>query len=75
MILLSLGSLVVEARAIPGDLRGRDRARQIVAAICEPVWFRQMTLWWRLRATARWLRRGETTWGTMTRTGFAGPRA
>jgi cellulose synthase/poly-beta-1,6-N-acetylglucosamine synthase-like glycosyltransferase len=69
-VLLSLGSLILESWVTPGQLRARDRGRQVVAALAEPIWFRQLTLWWRLAATVRWLRRGETTWGTMTRTGF-----
>lgn len=69
-IALSLGSLALDSRATVGELTARDRARQIVAALLEPLWFRQLTLWWRLRATVTWLRGGRTAWGTMTRTGF-----
>jgi cellulose synthase/poly-beta-1,6-N-acetylglucosamine synthase-like glycosyltransferase len=67
---LSVGALAVEDRATASELRVRDRAWQVLAALTEPVWFRQMSLWWRLRGTWQWLRRGERAWGTMTRTGF-----
>lgn len=69
-VLLSLGALMLESRATPGELNARDRARQVLAALLEPLWFRQLSLVWRLRATGRWLRRGDAGWGTMTRAGF-----
>ncbi|MFA9444885.1 glycosyltransferase [Egicoccus sp. AB-alg6-2] len=72
---LSVGALAVEDRATESELRVRDRAWQLVAAITEPVWYRQMSLWWRLRATGRWLRRDQHEWGTMTRAGFGGGTA
>ncbi|MBS3940239.1 MAG: glycosyltransferase family 2 protein [Actinobacteria bacterium] len=71
-VALSVGALAVEDRATESELRVRDRAWQLLAAFSEPLWYRQMSLWWRLRATWQWLRRGERSWGTMTRTGFRG---
>lgn len=74
-VLLSLGSLALESRATPGELRARDRARQVLAAALEPLWFRFLTLWWRLRATGTWVRGGDATCGTMTRSGFRDGRS
>ena len=71
-VALSVGALALEDRATESELRVRDRAWQLVAACSEPLWFRQTSLWWRLRGTWRWLRRGERQWGAMTRTGFGG---
>lgn len=69
-VTLSLGSLALESRTSLGRLRVGHRVRQIVAAFVEPVTFRLLSLWWRLRATGTWLRGRETVWGTMTRSGF-----
>ncbi|GGI06188.1 glycosyltransferase family 2 protein [Egicoccus halophilus] len=73
-VALSIGSLAVEDRSTASELRVRDRVWQLVAAVSEPLWFRQLSLFWRLEGTWRWLRRDERTWGTMTRTGFGTQR-
>ncbi len=39
-------------------------------AIVESVGYRQMTVWFRLKAFWKFFR-GEQSWGTMTREGFA----
>ena len=38
--------------------------------LVENVGYRQLTVWWRLRGVWKFLR-GDSSWGTMTRTGFS----
>lgn len=70
-MLLSLASVWLEQltfRVYP-DLR--DYLRLLLLAMVEPVGYRQLTTWWRLRAFGRFLR-DLGGWGEMKRTGFAG---
>jgi hypothetical protein len=47
----------------------RDRALLVVWAVLENLGYRQLTVWWRLRGVASYLRR-KKSWGKMTRKGF-----
>lgn len=47
----------------------RDSRRMLMWAILENLGYRQLTVWWRLRGIARFLR-GNTEWGSMERRGI-----
>jgi cellulose synthase/poly-beta-1,6-N-acetylglucosamine synthase-like glycosyltransferase len=47
----------------------RDRGLLVLWALAEPLGYRQLTVFWRLRGIARWLGRHDD-WGTMQRRGF-----
>jgi cellulose synthase/poly-beta-1,6-N-acetylglucosamine synthase-like glycosyltransferase len=48
----------------------RDLGRLLIAAILENFGYRQLTVWWRVRAFWEYLR-GDLTWGAMERRGVA----
>ena len=47
----------------------RERLRLLAWAFVEPLGFRQLTVFWRLRGLVGWLR-GSRDWGEMARAGF-----
>jgi hypothetical protein len=49
--------------------RARDRALLVVWAVLENIGYRQLTVWWRLRGVASFIR-GKKAWGKMDRKGF-----
>jgi cellulose synthase/poly-beta-1,6-N-acetylglucosamine synthase-like glycosyltransferase len=53
--------------------RWRALAIAGLAAALENLGYRQAHAWWRLQGLWRFLRRRETSWGVMTRIGFAAP--
>jgi cellulose synthase/poly-beta-1,6-N-acetylglucosamine synthase-like glycosyltransferase len=71
-ILLSMLALVLEELSFRRYGRARDRALLVVWAVIENLGYRQLTVWWRLRGIASYLR-GKKTWGKMHRVGFNSP--
>ena len=73
-ILLSMLALMLEELSFRRYGRARDRALLVVWAVLENLGYRQLTVWWRLRGIASYLR-GKKSWGKMHRKGFnsAGP--
>jgi len=69
--MLTMFSLLLEELSGEPFARFRDRLRMIPWVIAESVGYRQLTVVWRLRGLWRYAR-GQTEWGTMTRSGFSG---
>jgi cellulose synthase/poly-beta-1,6-N-acetylglucosamine synthase-like glycosyltransferase len=68
-ILLSMLALMLEELSFRRYGRARDRALLVLWAILENLGYRQLTVWWRLRGIASYIR-GKQAWGKMTRKGF-----
>ena len=68
MVLVSALALLLEDIAFRRYPRVRDLGRLLVAAILENFGYRQLTVWWRVRAFWEYLR-GDLTWGAMERRG------
>ena len=69
-IFLSVGAILLEEYSFhryphPGDL-----LKLVAFGIIENFGYRQMTVWWRVKATVDYFR-GVRSWGTMSRVGFA----
>ena len=69
-ILLSMLALMLEELSFRRYGRARDRALLVLWAVLENLGYRQLTVWWRLRGIASYLR-GKKSWGKMRRKGFA----
>jgi cellulose synthase/poly-beta-1,6-N-acetylglucosamine synthase-like glycosyltransferase len=69
-ILLSMLALMLEELSFRRYGRARDRALLVLWAVLENIGYRQLTVWWRLRGIASYLR-GKKSWGKMTRKGFS----
>ncbi len=68
-ILLSMLALLLEEFSFRRYGRVRDRALLVVWAVLENLGYRQLTVWWRLRGIASYIR-GKKSWGKMRRKGF-----
>jgi cellulose synthase/poly-beta-1,6-N-acetylglucosamine synthase-like glycosyltransferase len=66
---LSLAAILMEEASFHRYRRSSDTLRLVWFAILEPFGFRQITMWFRLRAFGRYLR-GDHSWGRMKREGF-----
>lgn len=70
-VLLSLSALLLEEVSFHRYPRWRELGTLALYAIAENFGYRQLTLWWRWRATFSYVIRREATWGTMRRKAFA----
>lgn len=70
-VLLSLSALLLEEVSFHRYPRWNEIFTLSLYAIAENFGYRQLTLWWRLRATCSYAMRREATWGTMQRKAFA----
>ncbi|MFL5844694.1 MAG: glycosyltransferase family 2 protein [Solirubrobacteraceae bacterium] len=52
----------------------RERLVLVAFSLLEPLGYRQLTAYWRIRGLVKYLR-GDTAWGVMTRSGFGGENA
>jgi cellulose synthase/poly-beta-1,6-N-acetylglucosamine synthase-like glycosyltransferase len=68
-ILLSMLALLLEELSFRRYGRVRDRALLVVWAVLENFGYRQLTVWWRLRGVASYIR-GKKSWGAVERKGF-----
>jgi cellulose synthase/poly-beta-1,6-N-acetylglucosamine synthase-like glycosyltransferase len=68
-VLLSMLALMLEELSFRRYGRARDRALLVVWAVLENFGYRQLTLWWRFRGVASFVR-GKRAWGKMNRKGF-----
>ncbi len=66
----SLAALALEQFALRRYRSLRDILQLLLLVVVENVGYRQLTVWWRLKGTWKFLR-GDSSWGVMTRTGFA----
>jgi cellulose synthase/poly-beta-1,6-N-acetylglucosamine synthase-like glycosyltransferase len=69
-VLLSLLAVTLEELSFRRYATVGDVARLVLYALVEPLGYRQITVWHRLRAFVRVLR-GDLAWGAMQREGFA----
>jgi cellulose synthase/poly-beta-1,6-N-acetylglucosamine synthase-like glycosyltransferase len=71
-MLLSIWAVVLEEASFRRYRRASDLARLILYAMLETFGYRQLTVWWRLRAFVTvW--KHTRRWGDMTRKGFSTP--
>jgi cellulose synthase/poly-beta-1,6-N-acetylglucosamine synthase-like glycosyltransferase len=74
MVLVSALAVLLEDIAFRRYPSVRDLARLLVGAVLENFGFRQLTVWWRVRAFWQYLQ-GDLSWGSMERRGVgAGAR-
>ena len=66
---LSLAAIGLEELSFRRYERGRDLARLLLVAVLEPLGYRQLSTWWRVKGVISALR-GVQGWGAMERRGF-----
>ena len=69
-IALSLAAILMEEASFHRYRRPADSLRLAFFAFIEPLGYRQLTVWFRLKAFWRYFR-GDRSWGKMQREGFA----
>jgi cellulose synthase/poly-beta-1,6-N-acetylglucosamine synthase-like glycosyltransferase len=69
-IALSLAAVLMEEASFHRYRRPADSLRLALFAFIEPLGYRQLTVYFRLKAFVRYLR-GDSSWGKMQREGFA----
>jgi cellulose synthase/poly-beta-1,6-N-acetylglucosamine synthase-like glycosyltransferase len=70
MVLVSALAVLLEDIAFRRYPSVRDLGRLLVGAVLENFGFRQLTVWWRVRAFWEYLR-GDLSWGAMERRGVS----
>jgi cellulose synthase/poly-beta-1,6-N-acetylglucosamine synthase-like glycosyltransferase len=70
MILVSALAVLLEDLVFRRYASVRDLGRLVIAAALENFGFRQLTVWWRVRAFWEYLK-GDLSWGAMERRGVA----
>jgi cellulose synthase/poly-beta-1,6-N-acetylglucosamine synthase-like glycosyltransferase len=70
MVLVSALAVLLEDIAFRRYPSVRDLGRLLVGAVLENFGFRQLTMWWRVRAFWEYLR-GDLSWGAMERRGVS----
>jgi cellulose synthase/poly-beta-1,6-N-acetylglucosamine synthase-like glycosyltransferase len=71
---LSLAAILMEEVSFNRYRHHRDMWRLLAFAFIEPFGYRQITVWFRLKAFWRYFR-GDQSWGRMNREGFSTSRA
>jgi hypothetical protein len=71
LALISALAVLLEELALRRHSRIRDLARLLLVAVLENFGVRQLTLWWRVKALAEYLR-GDLSWSAMERRGMVG---
>jgi len=71
-LVLALCSIALEEFGFHRSAGIRDRLLLFGWALLEPLGYRQLTVFWRLRGIYKYLR-GNTDWGVMSRAGFTEP--
>jgi cellulose synthase/poly-beta-1,6-N-acetylglucosamine synthase-like glycosyltransferase len=74
MVLVSALAVLLEDIAFRRYPSSRDLGLLLVAAVLENFGYRQLTVWWRVRAFWEYLR-GDLTWGAMERRGVGAEAA
>jgi cellulose synthase/poly-beta-1,6-N-acetylglucosamine synthase-like glycosyltransferase len=69
-VLVSALAVLLEDIAFRRYASVRDLGRLLIAAVLENFGFRQLTVWWRVRAFWEYLR-GDLSWGAMERRGVS----
>lgn len=76
LVAYGLGMLITTATILVDELtyrsfgRARETLRLLAWSVVEPLGYRQLTVWWRLKGIVGRLR-GSREWGDMSRRGFA----
>jgi hypothetical protein len=70
--LLSLAAILMEEVSFQRYRRPADTLRLVLFAFVEPFGYRQVTVWFRLKAFVRYFQ-GDRSWGRMRREGFGRP--
>ena len=74
MVLISALAVLLEDIAFRRYASAGDLGRLLVGAVLENFGFRQLTVWWRVRAFWEYLR-GDASWGVMERRGIGASAA
>jgi len=69
-VMFSVGAVLLEEISFQRYPRPRDLAMLLSFGVIENFGYRQMTIWWRVKAFWDYFVRGVRTWGTMQRRGF-----
>lgn len=69
---LTFMAIFLEMRFSPTRLPLIDILKLILGGVFEVVGIRQLQVYWRWEGMIKWMLKKESTWGTMTRKGFAG---
>ncbi len=69
MVLVSALAVLLEDIALRRYPSARDLGRLLIGAVLENFGFRQLTVWWRVRAFWEYFR-GDLSWGVMERKGM-----
>ena len=70
-MLLSLLAVLLDTSTSHPPPSRNDLLRCTLWSFVEPLGYRQLTVYWRLKGILGFLR-GRSEWGVMTRSGFAG---
>lgn len=68
-VMFSVSAVILEEISFHRYPRTRDLLKLLVLGVVENFGYRQITVWWRIKAFWDYWR-GVKTWGTMTRVGF-----
>ena len=68
---LSLAAITVEEFSFHRMTSWRDLFVSFGASLLENIGFRQLHSLWRAKGLWWWLRKGDSSWGVMPRTGYA----
>ncbi len=71
-VAVSMGAVLLEELSYAAYPRWGELGRMLWLAILENLGYRQLTVWWRVRAFYDYMR-GNQQWGAMVRKGFATP--
>ncbi|MBI4429308.1 MAG: glycosyltransferase family 2 protein [Ignavibacteriales bacterium] len=70
-VMFSVGAVLLEEISFQRYPRARDLAMLLSFGVLENFGYRQITLWWRMKAFYDYFVKGVKTWGPMQRTGFS----
>jgi len=68
-VMFSISSVILEEISFHRYPRTQDLLKLLVLAVVENFGYRQITVWWRIKAFWDYAR-GVQSWGVMTRVGF-----
>jgi len=68
-VMFSISAVILEEISFHRYPRTRDLIKLLILSIVENFGYRQITVWWRIKAFWDYAR-GVQSWGAMTRVGF-----
>lgn len=72
-VMFSVGAVLLEEMSFHRYPRTKDLMKLLVMGLIENFGYRQITVWWRIKAFWDYFR-GVKTWGAMQRVGFSSPK-